>query len=106
MRYHPEVTIGEVAALAMWMSWKCALRDCPTAARKAASPAIRSNLTQLELERITRRYTQEIMPFIGPQTDIPAPDMGTNEQTMAWMMDTYSHDAAATACRASSPANP
>ena len=90
MRYHPEVALGEVAALAMWMSWKCALTGLPYGGAKGGVACDPSQLSQGELERITRRFTQEIISFIGPQVDIPAPDMGTNEQTMAWMMDTYS----------------
>src|SRR6185436_6091817 len=90
IRYHPDVTIGEVAALAMWMSWKCALAGLPYGGAKGGVACDPRHLSTSELERITRRYTQEIIPFIGPQIDIPAPDMGTNEQTMAWMMDTYS----------------
>jgi glutamate dehydrogenase (NAD(P)+) len=90
IRYHPDVTLGEVAALAMWMSWKCALTGLPYGGAKGGVACDPRKLSTAELERITRRYTQEIIPFIGPQTDIPAPDMGTNEQTMAWIMDTYS----------------
>ena len=90
IRYHPEVALGEVAALAMWMSWKCALVGLPYGGAKGGVACNPATLSLRELERLTRRFTQEIIPFIGPQTDIPAPDMGTNEQTMAWMMDTYS----------------
>ncbi len=90
MRYHPEVALGEVAALAMWMSWKCALTGLPYGGAKGGVTCDPRKMSQNELERLTRRFTQEIIPFIGPQIDIPAPDMGTNEQTMAWMMDTYS----------------
>ncbi len=90
MRYHPDVALGEVAALAMWMSWKCALTGLPYGGAKGGVACDPSQLSQNELERITRRFTQEIISFIGPQVDIPAPDVGTNEQTMAWMMDTYS----------------
>ena len=90
MRYHPDVALGEVAALAMWMSWKCALAGLPYGGAKGGVACDPGKLSIAELERITRRFTQEIISFIGPQTDIPAPDMGTNEQTMAWMMDTYS----------------
>jgi glutamate dehydrogenase (NAD(P)+) len=89
-RYHPDVSLGEVAALAMWMSWKCALCGLPYGGAKGGVSCDPGQLSALELERVTRRYTQEIIPFIGPQVDIPAPDLGTNEQTMAWMMDTYS----------------
>lgn len=90
MRYHPDVALGEVAALAMWMSWKCALTGLPYGGAKGGVACDPRKLSLAELERVTRRFTQEIIPFIGPQIDIPAPDVGTNEQTMAWMMDTYS----------------
>ncbi|MBI3881117.1 MAG: Glu/Leu/Phe/Val dehydrogenase [Verrucomicrobia bacterium] len=90
MRYHPDVTIGEVAALAMWMSWKCALTGLPYGGAKGGIACDPRKMSTTELERLTRRFTQEIISFIGPQVDIPAPDVGTNEQTMAWMMDTYS----------------
>src|SRR5688572_4601660 len=90
LRYHPEVALGEVAALAMWMSWKCALAGLPYGGTKGGIACDPTKLSTTELERLTRRYTQEMIPFIGPQIDIMAPDMGTNEQTMAWMMDTYS----------------
>jgi glutamate dehydrogenase (NAD(P)+) len=89
-RYHPDVTIGEVAALAMWMSWKCSLVGLPYGGAKGGIACDPRSLSITELERLTRRYTQELIPIIGPQVDIPAPDMGTNEQVMAWMMDTYS----------------
>ncbi len=91
LRYHPSVEQGEVAALAMWMSWKCALADLPYGGAKGGIAVDPRKCSIGELERITRRYTSEMIPFIGPQTDVMAPDMGTNEQTMAWMMDTYSH---------------
>lgn len=90
LRYHPEVTLGEVAALAMWMSWKCALTGLPYGGAKGGITCDPRTLSFGELERLTRRYTQEMIPFIGPQIDVMAPDVGTNEQTMAWMMDTYS----------------
>ncbi len=90
VRFHPDVTLGEVAALAMWMSWKCALTGLPYGGAKGGVACNPRELSIGETERVTRRYTQELIPFIGPQIDIPAPDMGTNEQTMAWMMDTYS----------------
>ena len=92
MRFHPDVALGEVAALAMWMSWKCALTGLPYGGAKGGVACDPRTLSAGELERLTRRFTQEIIPFIGPQIDIPAPDVGTNEQTMAWMMDTYSND--------------
>ena len=91
IRYHPEVCLGEVAALAMWMSWKCSLMGLPYGGAKGGVACNPGSMSVGELERLTRRYTQEIIPFIGPQMDVPAPDMGTNEQTMAWMMDTYSN---------------
>ncbi|MBY4108194.1 Glu/Leu/Phe/Val dehydrogenase [Rhodococcus fascians] len=90
VRFHPAVTLDEVRALAMWMTWKCALLDVPYGGAKGGvtiDPAVYSTP---ELERITRRYTSEISPILGPSRDIPAPDIGTDEQTMAWMMDTYS----------------
>src|SRR5258707_3122474 len=90
LRYHPDVTIGEVAALAMWMSWKCALTGLPYGGAKGGIACDPGKLSTNELERLTRRYTQEMIPFIGPQVDVMAPDLGTNEQVMAWMMDTYS----------------
>jgi len=90
IRYHPDVTLGEVAALSMWMSWKCALTGLPYGGAKGGVTVDPRKLSVAELERLTRRFTQEIISFIGPQIDIPAPDVGTNEQTMAWMMDTYS----------------
>jgi glutamate dehydrogenase (NAD(P)+) len=90
LRYHPEVQLGEVAALAMWMSWKCALTGLPYGGAKGGIECDPHKLSTNELERVTRRFTQEMIPFIGPQVDVMAPDLGTNEQTMAWMMDTYS----------------
>ena len=90
LRYHPDVTIGEVAALAMWMSWKCALTGLPYGGAKGGIACEPGKMSVNELERLTRRYTQEMIPFIGPQVDVMAPDLGTNEQVMAWMMDTYS----------------
>ena len=90
LRFHPDVTMGEVAALAMWMSWKCALTGLPYGGAKGGITCDPRQMSTSELERLTRRYTQEMIPFIGPQIDVMAPDMGTNEQTMAWMMDTYS----------------
>ena len=90
LRYHPDVALGEVAALAMWMSWKCALAGLPYGGAKGGIACDPGKLSSGELERLTRRYTQEMIPFIGPQIDVMAPDLGTNEQTMAWMMDTYS----------------
>jgi glutamate dehydrogenase (NAD(P)+) len=90
LRYHPDVRLGEVAALAMWMSWKCALAGLPYGGAKGGIECDPRDLSTGELERLTRRFTQEMIPFIGPQIDVMAPDLGTNEQIMAWMMDTYS----------------
>src|SRR6266496_4161950 len=90
LRFHPDVTLGEVAALAMWMSWKCALTGLPYGGAKGGITCNPRNMSATELERLTRRYTQEMIPFIGPQVDVMAPDVGTNEQIMAWMMDSYS----------------
>nr|MCU0793198.1 Glu/Leu/Phe/Val dehydrogenase [Opitutaceae bacterium] len=90
IRFHPGVTIGEVAALAMWMSWKCALAGLPYGGAKGGVAVDPGALSRRELEGLSRRYMQEIIPFVGPNIDVPAPDMGTNEQVMAWMMDTYS----------------
>jgi len=90
IRYDPEVTLGECAALAMWMTWKCALLRLPYGGAKGGVRCDPRALSPGELERLTRRFTSELLPIIGPQEDIAAPDMATNEQTMAWMMDTYS----------------
>jgi glutamate dehydrogenase (NAD(P)+) len=90
IRYDPEVTLGECAALAMWMTWKCSLLKLPYGGAKGGVRCEPRSLSPGELERLTRRFTSELLPIIGPQEDIPAPDMATNEQTMAWMMDTYS----------------
>jgi glutamate dehydrogenase (NAD(P)+) len=90
MRYDAEVTLGECAALAMWMTWKCALLRLPYGGAKGGVRCTPRGLSDGELQRITRRFTTELVDIIGPQSDIPAPDMATNEQTMAWMMDTYS----------------
>ena len=90
IRYHPSVTLGEVAALAMWMTWKCALVGLPYGGAKGGVRCAPSTLSRNELQRLTRRYTAEILPLIGPEIDIPAPDVGTDSQIMAWMMDTYS----------------
>jgi glutamate dehydrogenase (NAD(P)+) len=90
IRYDPEVSLGECAALATWMTWKCALLRLPYGGAKGGIRCDPRALSQRELEKVTRRFTQELVREIGPQTDIPAPDMATNEQTMAWMMDTYS----------------
>ena len=90
IRYHPEVNLGEVSALAMWMTWKCSLVGLPFGGAKGGITCDPTTLSRKEIQGMTRRYTAEILNFIGPQTDIPAPDMGTNEQVMAWIMDTYS----------------
>ncbi len=90
VRYDQEVTLGECAALAMWMTWKCALLRLPYGGAKGGIRCDPRALSPGEVERLTRRFTSELVREIGPQTDIPAPDMATNEQTMAWMMDTYS----------------
>jgi len=90
VRYDPRVSLGECAALAMWMTWKCALLRLPYGGAKGGIRCDPRQLSRGELERLTRRYTAELAGVIGPQVDIPAPDMATDEQTMAWMMDTYS----------------
>ncbi len=90
VRYDPGVTLGECAALAMWMSWKCALLRLPYGGAKGGVRCDPRALSAAERERLTRRFTSELLPVIGPQRDIPAPDMATDEKTMAWMMDTYS----------------
>ena len=90
IRYDKAVTLGECAALAMWMTWKCALLRLPYGGAKGGVRCNPRNLSRNELERLTRRFTAELLPIIGPQRDIPAPDMATDERTMAWMMDTYS----------------
>ena len=93
IRYDLEVSLGECAALAMWMTWKCALLRLPYGGAKGGVRCDPRTMSQAELERLTRRFTSDLLPVIGPQEDIPAPDMATNEQTMAWMMDTYSMQA-------------
>jgi glutamate dehydrogenase (NAD(P)+) len=90
IRYHPEVSLGEVSALAMWMTWKCSLVGLPLGGAKGGVACDPAELSRNELQSLTRRYTAEILNFIGPEVDVPAPDMGTNEQVMAWIMDTYS----------------
>jgi glutamate dehydrogenase (NAD(P)+) len=89
-RFAPSVDIGEVAALAVWMSWKCALVGLPYGGAKGGVTVDPYALSRRELEALSRRYMQEMIPFVGPHTDVMAPDMGTNEQVMAWFMDTYS----------------
>lgn len=90
IRYAPDVNIEEVRALASWMTWKCAVVDLPFGGAKGGVICDPTILSETELERITRRYTAELFDFIGPELDVPAPDMNTNDQTMAWIMDTYS----------------
>ena len=90
IRYHPDVNLGEVAALAMWMTWKCALADLPYGGAKGGVAIAPKQFSQSELQRLTRRYAAEIFPLIGPDKDVPAPDVGTDSQVMAWIMDTYS----------------
>src|SRR5450432_919873 len=89
-RFAPSVDIGEVAALAIWMSWKCALVGLPYGGAKGGIRVDLSTISKRELEALSRRYMQEMIPFVGPHTDVMAPDMGTNEQVMALFMDTYS----------------
>ncbi len=90
LRYHPSVDQGEVAALAMWMSWKCGIMNLPFGGAKGGVACDPAAMSQGELERLTRRFTQEVLVIIGPRMDVMAPDLGTDEQTMAWIMDTYS----------------
>src|SRR5438094_10591016 len=89
IRYHPEVNLGEVAALAMWMTWKCALVGLPYGGAKGGVRVAPERLSRAELERLTRRYTAEILPLIGPEIDIPAPDVGTNATVMGWVKGTH-----------------
>ncbi|HYJ12961.1 MAG TPA: Glu/Leu/Phe/Val dehydrogenase [Thermomicrobiales bacterium] len=90
IRYHQDVTLNEVKALAMWMTWKCAVVGLPYGGAKGGVQVNPKLLSQNEIQNLTRRYTAEIQPFIGPNVDIPAPDVNTNPQVMAWLMDTYS----------------
>ncbi len=90
IRYHPDVSLGEVAALAMWMTWKCALAGLPYGGAKGGVKVDPKKLSSAEVQRLTRRYASEIFPLIGPDKDVPAPDVGTDAQVMAWFMDTYS----------------
>ncbi|MGN6473473.1 MAG: Glu/Leu/Phe/Val family dehydrogenase [Mycobacteriales bacterium] len=90
IRYHPSTDIDEVRALAMWMTWKCSLIGIPYGGAKGGVAIDPRLYSATELERVTRRYASEIFPIVGPEKDIPAPDVGTDEQTMAWFMDTYS----------------
>lgn len=107
IRYAPDVTLDEVRALASWMTWKCAVVNIPFGGGKGGVICDPTVLSQGELERITRRYTAGIIDFIGPEQDVPAPDMNTNEQTMAWIMDTYSmhHRSTVTAVVTGKPIN-
>lgn len=91
IRFHHEVNLGEVAALAMWMTWKCSLLNLPYGGAKGGVCCFPEEMSVNEMERLARRYTTEILTMIGPEKDIPAPDMYTNENTMAWIMDTYSN---------------
>ena len=90
IRYHPAVNLGEVSALAMWMTWKCSLVGLPLGGAKGGIACDPAELSRHELQSMTRRFTAEIINVIGPEVDVPAPDMGTGEQVMAWIMDTYS----------------
>src|SRR5215210_5761923 len=90
IRYHPSVNLDEVKALAMWMTWKCAVVGIPFGGAKGGVTVDPKQLSLREVENLTRRYTAEISVLIGPHKDIPAPDVNTNAQVMAWMMDTYS----------------
>jgi glutamate dehydrogenase/leucine dehydrogenase len=90
IRYHPNVTLDEVTALAMWMTWKCAVVDIPYGGAKGGVCCNPKEMSKGELERLTRRYTSLLLDFIGPYRDVPAPDVYTDAQTMAWIMDTYS----------------
>src|SRR6202790_1410807 len=90
IRFAPDVSIDEVRALAAWMTWKCAVVNIPFGGAKGGVICDPGKLSRGELERITRRYTAELSEWFGPERDVPAPDLGTNEQTMAWIMDTYS----------------
>jgi len=92
IRYHPSVSLDKLKALAMVMTWKCAIVNIPFGGAKGGVVCDPKNLSIKEIERITRRYTSELIPIIGPERDIPAPDIGTNPQVMSWMMDTYSMD--------------
>ena len=93
VRFHPSIDMDETVALAMLMTWKCALTNLPFGGAKGGIAVDAKDLSERENERLTRRYTSEILPIIGPERDIPAPDVGTDERNMAWMMDTYSVNA-------------
>lgn len=90
LRYHPSTDLDEVRALAMWMTWKCALVDVPFGGAKGGVTCDPRTMSQRELESLTRRFASELEPIVGPDSDVPAPDVGTNAQTMAWFMDTVS----------------
>src|SRR5436190_14833930 len=90
LRYHPSVDLGEVTALAMWMSWKCGIMNLPFGGAKGGIACDPAQLSRRELEQLTRRFTVEVLPVIGPRVDVMAPDLGTDEQIMAWIYDTYS----------------
>src|SRR5713226_8784762 len=89
IRFSPEVSLDEVRALSMWMTWKCAVVNIPFGGAKGGVICDPRKMSRGELERLTRRYTAELSNWLGPEKDVPAPDVGTNEQTMAWVMDTY-----------------
>ena len=107
LRYGPDVNLDEVRALAAWMTWKCAVVNIPFGGAKGGIICDPHKMSQGELERMTRRYTAELFEFIGPEKDVPAPDVNTNEQVMAWMMDTYSMHMrqTVTACVTGKPIN-
>jgi glutamate dehydrogenase (NAD(P)+) len=107
IRYSPDVNLDEVRALAAWMTWKCAVVNIPFGGAKGGVICDPKKMSMAELERMTRRYTAELIEFIGPEKDVPAPDMNTNEQVMAWMMDTYSMHMrqTVTACVTGKPLN-
>src|ERR1700744_5869802 len=90
IRFAPDVTLDEVRALAAWMTWKCAVVNIPFGGAKGGVICDPSKLSKTEIERVTRRYTAELSEWFGPERDMPAPDIGTNDQIMAWIMDTYS----------------
>jgi glutamate dehydrogenase (NAD(P)+) len=92
IRYHPDVSLDEIKALAMWMTWKCAIAGIPFGGAKGGVTVNTKQHSRGEIERMTRRYASEILPLIGPERDIPAPDMNTNEEVMSWIMDTYSQN--------------
>ncbi len=107
IRFAPDVTLDEVRALASWMTWKCAVVNIPFGGAKGGVICDPHKMSMGEVERMTRRYTSELIEFIGPEKDVPAPDVNTNEQIMAWMMDTYSMHMrqTVTACVTGKPIN-